>query len=390
MQLSVPEAERIARDGAQALQAGNAAEARSRFEQLTASGRANAQIWLLLAHACQQLGDWAAAGSAADQVLERDGGNLRALILKGDCRAGAGDYRAAASFYRAAMRIAAELGSLPPDLRSELARIERASAEFDRGFRTRLTQHLTAAGFSGDSPTARFQESVAILLEEKQVYFQQPTAYYFPGLPQIQFYEREQFDWVPAVEQAADDMRRELEAALEAKAPFKPYLEARADRPRYDFHGLLDNPAWSTLHLWENGKPVEENVARFRRTFEAIRELPLPYITVRSPSVLFSWLQPGARIAPHHGMINARLICHLPLIVPTRCGFRVGNEVREWEVGKMLIFDDTIEHEAWNDSAEDRIVLIFDIWRPELSLEERRAVTAIFEAIDGNETVTPQ
>ena len=390
MQLSVSEAERIARDGAQALQAGNAAEARRRFEQLTVSGRANAQIWLLLAHACRQLGDWAAAESAADQVLERDGRNLRALILKGDSRANAGDDRAGASFYRAAMRIASEIGSLPPDLAAELDRVERASAEIDRGFRDRLTRHLNAAGFSGDAPSVRFRESVAVLLEEKQVYFQQPTAYYFPGLPQIQFYDREQFDWVPAVEQAAGDMRRELEAALEAKAPFKPYFEARADRPRYDFHGLLDNPAWSTLYLWENGKPVEDNVARFPRTFEAMRDVPLPHITVRSPSILFSWLQPGARIAPHHGMINARLICHLPLIVPPQCGFRVGNDVREWEVGKMLIFDDTIEHEAWNDSDEDRIVLIFDVWRPELSPEERRAVTAIFEAIDGDETVRTQ
>ena len=385
MQLSVSEAERIAREGAQALQAGNAAEARRRFERLTGSGRANAQIWLLLAHACRQLGDWAGVEAAASQVLERDDRNLRALILKGDSRTAGGDDRAGASFYRAALRIAAELGSLPPDLAAELARVERSSAEIDRGFRARLTRHLDAAGFGGETASARFRESLAILLEEKQVYFQQPTAYYFPGLPQIQFYEREQFEWVRAVEQAADDMRRELEEALEAKAPFKPYFEARADRPRYDFHGMLDNPAWSTLYLWENGKPVEDNVARFPRTFEVMREVPLPYITVRSPSVLFSWLQPGARIAPHHGMINARLICHLPLIVPPRCGFRVGNDVREWEVGKLLIFDDTIEHEAWNDSDQDRIVLIFDIWRPELSPEERRAVAAIFEAIDGDE-----
>ena len=77
--------------------------------------------------------------------------------------------------------------------------------------------------------------------------------------------------------------------------------------------------------------------------------------------------------------------CHLPLVVPPHCGFRVGNEVRAWEVGKLLIFDDTIEHEAWNNSAEDRIVLIFDIWRPELTEDERRAVTAIFEAIDVRE-----
>jgi aspartyl/asparaginyl beta-hydroxylase (cupin superfamily) len=77
-------------------------------------------------------------------------------------------------------------------------------------------------------------------------------------------------------------------------------------------------------------------------------------------------------------MHNSRLICHLPLIVPPKCAFRVGNEVREWREGELLIFDDTIEHEAWNDSERDRVVLIFDIWRPELSERERQEVAALF------------
>jgi aspartyl/asparaginyl beta-hydroxylase (cupin superfamily) len=81
-------------------------------------------------------------------------------------------------------------------------------------------------------------------------------------------------------------------------------------------------------------------------------------------------------------MINARLICHLPLVVPPGCGFRVADQVREWREGELLIFDDSIEHEAWNESASDRILLIFDIWRPELDEAERRAVAALFEAVD--------
>jgi aspartyl/asparaginyl beta-hydroxylase (cupin superfamily) len=91
---------------------------------------------------------------------------------------------------------------------------------------------------------------------------------------------------------------------------------------------------------------------------------------------MFSLLRPGARIAAHTGMFNTRLVCHLPLIVPPGCAFRVGNEVRQWEEGKILIFDDTIEHEAWNEGSQDRVVLIFDIWRPELSEQERREVAA--------------
>jgi len=81
-------------------------------------------------------------------------------------------------------------------------------------------------------------------------------------------------------------------------------------------------------------------------------------------------------------MINARLICHLPLIVPAGCGFRVGNEVREWRQGEMWAFDDTIEHEAWNNSDEWRVILLFEIWRPELTDEERELVAAMLEAVD--------
>jgi len=95
---------------------------------------------------------------------------------------------------------------------------------------------------------------------------------------------------------------------------------------------------------------------------------------------MFSLLKPGTRIPAHNGTHNTRLICHLPLIVPPGCFFRVGNETRQWEVGKLIIFDDTIEHEAWNDSAEERVVLIFEVWRPELSAQEQSEVTALFAA----------
>jgi aspartyl/asparaginyl beta-hydroxylase (cupin superfamily) len=80
-------------------------------------------------------------------------------------------------------------------------------------------------------------------------------------------------------------------------------------------------------------------------------------------------------------MLNMRLICHLPLIVPDGCWLRVGNETREWRDGELLIFDDSIEHEAWNDGTETRVVLLFEIWRPEIREDERRALTAMFEAI---------
>jgi len=152
-------------------------------------------------------------------------------------------------------------------------------------------------------------------------------------------------------------------------------------RPRTEFHGLRDNPEWSTLDLWDKGKrsPL---AADFGATAAAVEATDLPRISVRAPNVLFSKLSAGARIPAHHGMINTRLVCHLPLIVPPDCGFRVGGETRQWEEGKLLIFDDTIEHEAWNEGQSERVVLIFDVWHPDLDADERRAISVMFEAID--------
>ena len=113
----------------------------------------------------------------------------------------------------------------------------------------------------------------------------------------------------------------------------------------------------------------------------ALAAAPIPHIPGRSPSILFSQLRPGSRIPPHHGFVNTRLICHLPLVVPPGCGFRVGNETRQWQEGKAWLFDDTIEHEAWNTSDRTRVILLFEVWRPELTAAEQAQVTALFEAI---------
>jgi hypothetical protein len=127
------------------------------------------------------------------------------------------------------------------------------------------------------------------------------------------------------------------------------------------------------IYLWKNGSPVPGNAERCPRILHALRNAPLARVPNRSPSILFSLLEPGAHIPPHNGLVNTRLICHLPLVVPGPNRFRVGNEVRPWVEGRAWAFDDTIEHEAWNDSDRTRVILLFDIWRPELTDEERQA-----------------
>jgi aspartyl/asparaginyl beta-hydroxylase (cupin superfamily) len=97
---------------------------------------------------------------------------------------------------------------------------------------------------------------------------------------------------------------------------------------------------------------------------------------------MFSVLKPRTRIPAHVGASNCRLVVHLPLIVPKGCSFRVGNSRREWMPGQAWVFDDTIEHEAANDSDQPRVVFIFDIWHPLLSDAERQMITALNAALN--------
>jgi aspartate beta-hydroxylase len=113
----------------------------------------------------------------------------------------------------------------------------------------------------------------------------------------------------------------------------------------------------------------------------ALEASPLNRVADHSPEALYSVLTPGAHIPPHTGVINVRLVVHLPLIVPADCGIRVGSETRSWEEGRCIVFDDTYEHEAWNKSGQTRVVLIFDVWNPNLTVAEREAMQAAVEAL---------
>jgi aspartyl/asparaginyl beta-hydroxylase (cupin superfamily) len=320
-----------------------------------------------------------------DRLLESAPRDIPALVLKADLRLAAGDHRAAAAFYRAALDAAAGQTPLPLALKAPLERAQAGVAETHALFNRHMEESLDRAGFPPGRRPPRFQRSLEIMRGQRSLSLelQQPTAYYFPGLPQRAFYERSEFEWAPRLEAAVPEIRREILAYLESgKDGFSPYIVDDPSRPRRDVHGLNDNPAWSTLYLTDRGAflPAMEKV--FPRTVAAMKALDLPYISTRAPSVLFSLLQPGARIPAHHGMLNARLVCHLPLIVPPGCGFRVGDETRKWREGELLVFDDSVEHEAWNEGTNDRIIVIFDIWRPELDAGERRAVATLFEVVD--------
>ena len=371
----------LTRAGAEALNRRDPTSARPLFEQVTAARPSDVGAWIGLALACRDLGDDPGQIAALDRVLGANPGHLPALLMKADHFAKTGDGRAAKTFYRAVVDRAPPLETLSPHLRSEVIRAQRQAAHYAQTFDAYLHEAISAVGFDPATSSRRFAQSLDLLLGKKEVYLQQPRAFYFPELPQRQFYERSEFPWVAQVEAQAGAIREELLALADDEGAFEPYIRSDSGRPPRDYGGLADNLDWSAFYLIRNGAEVEAAATRCPRTMEALAAAPLFKSPGRTPSALFSRLRPRTRIPPHTGQTNACLICHLPLIVPSGCGLRVGNETRHWTPGQALIFDDSIEHEAWNDSDQPRVVLLFEIWRPELTADERTLVAATLSSV---------
>jgi aspartate beta-hydroxylase len=382
MNTAAIENQALVKQAVAALQAGDSEKAREVFERVVATGQADTSSWLGLAFACAQLGDNAATETAVNKSLALEPRNIRAIIFKADHLEKQGESRQALELYQHALRLAAKGGELPDDVMQGLMRAKAACAGKDEEYKSFLLKKLAAGGFSPGPGNHRFQQSLDIIFGSKDVFYQEPRRYYFPGLPQIQFYEREQFDWVRALEAVTDDIRSELKAVMKDRSRFSPYLQTDATHLNQEENSLVNSNDWGALFLWDYGRLVPENAKLFPQTVRALQAAPMPAIPGQAPMALFSKLTPGTRIPPHNGLLNTRLICHLPIIVPENCGaLRVGSEERPWVEGEMLIFDDSMEHEAWNSSDKERVVLLFEIWRPELSDEEQRLVTSMLAAV---------
>ena len=365
-----------------ALQGGIPGQARAILESLTAQGADTAAVWGVLALACRDQEDMPAALEAAERSLTHEARNPRALVVKGDAYYKLGDRQASAAFYREALKLLPARAQLASDMAEEMDRARTRVETFAHDFADHLSRSIGSLIENTQEDSIRMKHTRDLLLGKRQIFYPEPKQIHFPGLPLIEFADPGDFDWIPTVEAAFEDIRSEAGGLLAEQTEFSAYLTSDGSRPAYDLHGLKNSEDWGAFYLWYNGEPVKENQARCPKTTEVMENLPLVFSGKRCPNVLFSRLKPGSRIPPHHGMINTRLICHLPLIVPRRCGFRVGNDVREWVPGKVWLFDDTVEHEAWNDSDEDRILLIFEVWKPGLTDSEKNFMTRLLEAVD--------
>jgi aspartyl/asparaginyl beta-hydroxylase (cupin superfamily)/thioredoxin-like negative regulator of GroEL len=364
---------------ARMMRSGDLAGATALLQQLSKAEPKSAEIWFNLAMALKRQDRVDEAVAALERVLTIDSGNVVAHLEKAGLEELQLKPRAAAMSYRTALQVIPPGLRPPPQLEAQLARARRAVEDNNRALENYVDEELSRikARFPGE-PTRRFDQCVDIMLQKRSIWRQQPTFMYFPEMPAIEFYDRDLFPWLDRIEAAAGDIRAELvEAMSEGAAALDPYVAYPNGMPMEQWRELNNSRRWGVYSLWREGKAYPEHIARCPRTVAALADRPQWDVPGSGPTALFSILDAKTRIPAHTGPVNTRLVVHLPLIVPPGCGFRVGGQQREWVPGKAFVFDDSINHEAWNDSDVPRAVLIFDIWSPYLSQVERELTRAL-------------
>lgn len=332
--------------------------------------------------ALRLLGDYHASLRVLDDALDMRPYDFMALLAKGAMLEKINQTKAAIEVYRNALKIAPPRASCPPGVVSQMDyasslidRHAQALADFMKDRIAPLKAEL------GEASRDRFEEGLEIYAGLKQPPKQQPLLLNYPRLPIIPFYDRTLFPWLARLEEATSVIQAELATLLEtAFDEFSPYIAYPKGAPVNQWEELNHSRKWSSLFLWKDGRRQDEVCARAPKTAALLESLPMADQEGFAPTAMFSALQPKTHIPAHTGSSNVRLLTHLPLILPGTARFRVGNTVREWEMGRAWVFDDTIEHEAWNDADAMRVILIFDVWNPYLDDGEKRLITEMMKA----------
>ena len=354
------------------------------LRQAAEQGQDDPALWLKMAAMQRMSGNPRAALDSVHRALALSPLDFTALLMRASLLQRLGDAGSGEAWGHA---LAQRPADPPPQLASVLAEAEqhygRWLAEREGRMVAAMREAESQASEEERQRIARFRSNA---LRRTRVYHSEPTHSHFPELRECEFHPRSAFPWLDDLEAATDAIAEELEAVMAAeRAELVPYIQYEDHQPLRQWRELNRNRDWTAIHLIQNGNTVDANARHCPRTLEVLTRLPQPAIPGSGPNAMFSLLAPHTHIPAHVGVSNARLVCHLPLIVPEGCWFRVGAQTRTWKRGEAMVFDDTIEHEAMNDSDALRVVLIFDVWHPDLSSAEREAVAALIGSEGGAE-----
>jgi Aspartyl/Asparaginyl beta-hydroxylase len=351
------------------------AEARRLLSQVVAQDRTNFAAWMKLAAMANAMGDANAALSAAEGALANRPLDFTALLLRAMQLYTLGRLDEAGTAYGRALAQAPE--QIPPQMQPVVA----TARERLQTWQNQQSQALSNAALAVTPMTDKLERFISAALRITPMEREGPSYYCFPGLGDTGFFDRNLFPWFAELEAATDIFEIEFNAVINGEASeLVPYIQYPEGVPLDQWEVLNYNRNWTAIHLLQNGRRIESNARHCPQVMALVDRLPQPNVAGAGPNAMFSLLAPGAHIPPHTGVANTRLVCHLPLVVPAGCWFRVADDTREWKRGEAWVFDDTIEHEAMNPSNQLRVVFICDIWHPELSEAERAGISAVIGA----------
>jgi aspartyl/asparaginyl beta-hydroxylase (cupin superfamily) len=356
------------------------AKAASLLERAAALSPDDVGLWIRIAAIRRGTGDAAAALDAVHKALAISPREFTALLMRASLLHALGQPAAGEAWGHALAQ--KPEGDIPAQLQPVVAEAEQRyrawQSERESELEARMASVEKGATAEERKRIARFRSNS---LRITRAYHSEPTNFQFPELAEREFHPRRLFPWIDELEAATEVIAAELRQVMAAeRTELVPYVQFEEHVPMDQWRPLNRNPDWTAIHLLRHGGEVPANARHCPRTMALLEKFPQPDIAGASPNAMFSLLAPRTEIPPHVGISNSRLVCHLPLIVPDGCWFRVGAETRRWKVGEAFVFDDTIEHAAANPSDELRVVFIFDVWHPDLSAVEREAVAALISA----------
>lgn len=370
--------------GLNALESGAHDAAIGLLQRAIAADPTAPELWMNLARAHRERDDNAGEEAALNGALAIDQRYFMALVRMAELHERQGDSVRAAERWGGVLAIAAGIDEPNDGLVAMLDHARNYVLRQRESFARTIDTGLTAErGALAAVDRRRVDACIDHALGRRTIYTNNCAGMHFPFLPADEFFPRQHFPWLAEIEAKTEVIRDELTAILaEDAALVRPYVAMAPGTPANKWSALDHSLQWGALHLWKDGRRDDAVCARAPQTAAAIEALPLSDLPQRTPTVFFSILQPGAHLPAHTGVSNVRAIVHLPLIVPTGCSFRVGGETRDWREGEAWVFDDTIEHEAWNRSEQMRAILIFDVWNPYIT-EDERGLLRRFYAVAG-------
>ena len=369
----------LIRDADLAISGRDFGRAVSLLEQAATLSPSDIGLWMRVAAMRRGTGHPDQALDAVHKALTINPRDFTALLMRASLLQKLGDTQAGEAWGHA---LAQRPDTLPDQLGAIVAEAEQRYAAWQDEQEAHLKAAMAPAeARAGEDERRRMNRFRSNALRRTKPYHSNPTDFFYPELTEREFHPRRLFPWLEQLEAATEVLTVELHQVMAAeRAELVPYVQYDDHVPMEQWRPLNQNRDWTAIHLLLRGERIEANARHCPKTMALLAELQQPQIAGASPNAMFSLLAPNTAIPPHVGINNARLVCHLPLIVPEGCWFRVGAETRLWKTGEAFVFDDTMEHEAANPSDELRVVFICDVWHPDISPTERAAVAALISS----------